>query len=55
MEGYEITVVRALKQAIPGISVADDMTFDYTAKGDTQRIVEVITIPMKKARKAYDG
>ncbi len=55
MEGYEITVVKALKQAIPGLSVADDMTFDYVAKADTQRVVEVITIPMKKAKKVEDG
>lgn len=54
MEEYEITVIKALKKEIPGISLAGDMTFDYVTKGDTQRVVEIVTIPMKKAKKVDD-
>ena len=50
-EDYTYTVIRALKTAIPGFSVSDDITHNYDTKGNTSMRVEVVTIPFKKARK----
>ena len=55
MEGYEIVVMKALRDAIPGLSIAGDITFDYVTRGDTQSVVEICNIPLKKAKKVDDG
>ena len=54
-EDYELTVIHALKEAIPGFSLADDITYDYYQKGDTQVIVEICNMTFKKVRKVNDG
>lgn len=55
MEDYDLTVVKALKEAIPGLSLYDDATYDYVQKGNTDIVVEICTLAFKKARKAEDG
>lgn len=54
-EGYVIEVVKAMKQAIPGCSLSEDVTYDYTTKGETNVVVEVATLTFKVARKRDDG
>lgn len=50
-EGYELEVVKALKDEIPGVSLAEDITYDYVPKGDTQVVVEIANLTMKSAKK----
>ena len=50
-EGYELEVVKALKDEIPGVSLAEDITYDYVPKGDTQVVVEIAHLTMKSAKK----
>lgn len=51
MEDYMLTVAKALKAAVPGLSLAGNIRYDYSTKGDTQVIVEICTLTFKKARK----
>lgn len=53
-ENYELQVIAALKEDIPGFSPFEDITYDYVTKGETDIVVEMATISMKKARK-FDG
>lgn len=50
-EGYELEVVKALKDEIPGVTLAEDITYDYVPKGDTQIVVEIANLTMKCAKK----
>lgn len=54
-EDYVYTVIEALKEAVPGLSLNGDLEYNYTVKGDTQLVVEIATIPFKKARKVNVG
>ncbi len=54
-EGYTLEVVKAMKEAIPGCSLSEDISFDYTYKSDTNVVVEVATLTFKVARKVDDG
>ena len=50
-EGYELEVEEALKEAIPGCSLAEDPDFDYIPKGDTRLVVEICHLTFKKSKK----
>ena len=50
-EGYELEVVKAMKNAIPGMSLAEEITYDYTTKGDTMIVVEICNLTFKRAKK----
>lgn len=50
-ENYELTVMDALKDALAGFSPYEDVNYDYVTKGDTDIVVEMATISMKKSRK----
>lgn len=50
-EDYALTVVKALKDAIPGFSTSGRIKYESRLKGDTNMLVEMAVIPMKKARK----
>lgn len=52
MEGYELDVVRAIKDSVPGCSLMEDVSYEYTTKADTQIIVELCNLTFKRARKA---
>lgn len=54
-EDYVYTVIEALKEAVPGLSVDGDIEYSYTVKNETQLVVEIATIPFKKARKVNIG
>lgn len=53
-EGYSIEVMKALKEAIPGCSLSEDVTYDYSTKSDTNVVVEIATLTFKVPRK-IDG
>lgn len=50
-EGYELEVVKALKDAIPGCSLAETIGYDYIPKGDTRMVVEICNLVFKKPKK----
>lgn len=50
-EDYPLTVVEALKDVIPGFSLSENITYDYTEKGSTDVVVEICNLTFKKARK----
>ena len=50
-EGYELEVVKALKEALSGFSLAEEITYEYVPKGDTRMVVEICNLTFKKARK----
>ena len=54
MEGYELDVVKAIKDAIPGCSLMEDITYEYTTKADTQVVVELCNMVFKRARKVEE-
>lgn len=54
MEGYELEVVKAVKEAIPGCSLSEDISFEYTTKADTQVVVELCNLTFKHAKKVDD-
>ena len=55
MEGYELDVVKAIKEAVPGCSLSEDITYEYTTKADTQMIVELCNLTFKHAKKVDDA
>lgn len=54
-EGYELEVVKAIRQALPGCSLLEDISYEYTSKSDTSVVVEICTLTFKKAKKTDDG
>lgn len=50
-EGFIYEVIRTIKEAIPGLSVAGRASHTYDTKGKTSVRVEMVTIPFKKAGK----
>lgn len=51
MEDFEYSVEQAIKDAIPGMSLSQDTTYEYVLKSDTQVVVEICTLTFKHARK----
>jgi len=50
-EDYTFEVVKALKEAVPGLSTSGRIKYESRLKGDTNVRVEMAVIPLKKARK----
>ena len=54
-EGYELEIVKAFKNALPGCSLSEEITYDYSTKSDSNVVVEICTLTFKCAKKVEDG